>query len=163
VAKDKIAWVLAAWGWLSRWALGRWLFSRLLGWVVPYTGTVRARVELLQTGHCRVSLRDRRRVRNHLGSIHALALANLGEMASGLAMYSVLPANLRGIVTALSVEYLKKARGTLVAESRCALPQVSEPVEHVLESLVRDSAGDVVARCQVRWRLSPRPPADLMS
>ena len=63
----------------------------------------------------------------------------------------------RAIVTALSIEYLKKARGRLVAECRCEVPPVTEEREQLVEAEVRDEARDVVARATVRWRLAPAP------
>ena len=69
---------------------GRKLFSRTIGRMAPYTGNIDCEVESLRAGHATVSMRDRRAVRNHLNSIHAIALMNLGEVATGLAVMIIL-------------------------------------------------------------------------
>jgi acyl-coenzyme A thioesterase PaaI-like protein len=115
-----------------------------------------ARVRALEPGHAVIQLEDRRRVRNHLASIHAIALANLGELTTGLAMTSALPPTVRGIPVRLEIDFVKKARGRLTAESRCEVPPVTAEVEHHAEADIRDPSGDVVARVRVRWRLGPR-------
>ncbi|MGQ0713192.1 MAG: hotdog fold domain-containing protein [Gemmatimonadaceae bacterium] len=144
-----------AWRRLSPIPGGRWLFGRMLSRMVPYTGTIRPRFLEVQPGLARIAMRDRRAVRNHLRSVHAIALANLAEVTSGVAMIVALPDDVRGIPVRLSIDFVKKARGELVAECRCEVPRVYAPVEVELYPEIRDSDGDVVARATVRWRLAP--------
>jgi acyl-coenzyme A thioesterase PaaI-like protein len=134
---------------------GKWLFSRILGLMVPYTGGLGGIVQLLEPGHCVVTLADRRKIRNHLNSIHAMALCNLGEKTTGLALMNSLPDNTRGILTGISAEYMKKARGQLTAECYCDIPDGQEKREYTIKGDVRDSEGELVATVHARWLIGP--------
>ena len=128
------------WRSLSALPGGKLLFSTALGRFVPYTGSIGARIQRLEPGLCVASLRDRRRVRNHLGSIHAMALANLGEMVTGLALMNSLP---------------DKARGILTAECRCDIPKDNSEREYELTGEIRDAQGDIVSIARARWLVGP--------
>jgi uncharacterized protein (TIGR00369 family) len=149
--------LLSTWNRLGSRPGGAWIFHRLLARFVPYTGALGARVLELGDGRARVTLADRRRNRNHLGSVHAVALVNLGEMTSGLALITGLDADVRSILVKISAEYLKKARGTLTATAGIEIPKVTGPVDHVVEAVIRNEAEELVCRVEAVWRLDLRP------
>ncbi len=135
---------------------GKRLFNFLLGRMVPYSGSISPRVQELEPGHCVVTMDDRRKLRNHLNSIHAVALMNLGELSSGLAVITAIPADARGILAGLSIEYLKKGRGTLRAVCECPVLESSERKEYEVGAEITDREGDVVARVTARWLVGPK-------
>jgi acyl-coenzyme A thioesterase PaaI-like protein len=144
--------------WL-RWSprpFGKLVFSFAVGRMARYTGTIKPRVQELRPGYARIRMRDRAAVRNHLRSVHAIAMMNLAEVTTGLAMLAGMPDDARAIITNLAIEYKKKARGTLEAECTVEPPRSNERREYVLEGVVRDEAGDEVARATARWLVGPR-------
>ncbi len=148
--------MLSAWGTLSPLPGGKWMFSRLMGFKIPYTGSMGASVEHLEAGHSRVLLKDRRRVRNHLRSVHAIALANVAELSTGLAVLSGMPSSYNGILVGLNIEYHKKARGDLMIECRCKVPEFVERTEIPVQTSIKDKDGDVVTTATARWLIGPR-------
>jgi acyl-coenzyme A thioesterase PaaI-like protein len=149
--------LLRLWGQLRPLPGGQWLFSRIFGLLVPYSGSIGPRIRVLEPGHAEIDFPDRRSNRQHLGSVHAIALINAAEQASGLAMLAGLPDGVRGIVTAISMQYLKKARGTIRAVSHVTVPVVTEGMECDVTADCLDRSGVVVARATVRWRLGRVP------
>jgi acyl-coenzyme A thioesterase PaaI-like protein len=145
--------LLQLWRRLHRFPGGTRLFSFVFGWRVPYSGSVRPHVRVLEPGHAEIEIPDRRANRQHLGSVHAIALLNVAEQASGLALLTGLPDDVRGIVTHISMQYLKKARGTIRATCRTTTPTVTGDIDFDVTADCLDHGGDVVARATVRWRL----------
>ena len=149
--------LLALWRLCARFPGGAWVFQQIFAWTVPYSASTAPRVRVLAPGHAEVEIPDRRANRQHLGSVHAIALMNVAEMASGLAMVSGLPDGVRSIVREIRMEYLKKARGTIRAVSRVTIPTVTGDVDHEVTADCVDRTGAVVARATVAWRLGLAP------
>jgi len=146
--------LLSYWRTLQHYPFGSFIFSRILGFLVPYSGSIRAHVVALEKGYARVVLKDRRRVRNHLNSIHAVALLNVGELATGLSMISNMRPELRAIVLSLKAEYLKKARGLLTVEAFFNLPENFEDnTEFEVQAEIKDDKGEVVTIVTALWLL----------
>ena len=134
---------------------GKCLFSFLVGRVVPYSGSIGARVQELRPGYACLTLKDRKSVRNHLGSIHAISLANLGELTTGLAAMAGMPPKTRSILRRLEVSYEKKARGFLTSTCSSEVAVSKENTEYSFQAEIRDQAGDVVARITTSWIIGP--------
>jgi acyl-coenzyme A thioesterase PaaI-like protein len=138
-------------------AFGRWLFSRLVCRQAPFFATISPLVDELAPGLCVVRLRDRRRVRNHIGTVHAIALCNAAELAGGLAIDAAVAANQRWIPKGMTVRYLRKASGTLVATARVRVPDADAPAQdaHAIVE-VRDGSGETVFDADITMWVSPR-------
>jgi len=147
--------LLSLWRTLRSWPAGEWIFARIFSYTVPYSGSVRPRIRVLEPGHAEVEIPDIRANRQHLGSVHAIALMNVAEMASGLAMMAGLPPTIRGIVTTLQMTYHKKARGTIRAVSRVTVPTVTADQDFEVIAECFDPSGTLVATGRVTWRLGP--------
>lgn len=143
---------------LARLPFGQWLFARAVCFKAPYFATISPRFERLEANCCEVSIPDRRRVRNHLGTVHAIALCNLAELAGGVMTDATLPPSMRWIPKGMTVEYLKKAKGRMRAVARPDIPVVEATAGYELPVVVevRDSADDCVFRARITMWVSPR-------
>lgn len=156
-AKFSSASSLAHDGWerLSKIPGGKKIFSFLVSQYIPYTGSIAPQVVKIENGHAVVTIQDRRFIRNHLKSIHALAIANLGEFTTGLSVISQLNNREKAIIVKLEIEYLKKARGELRAESFCKLPEISEDTEFKVTANINNQDSELVAIVAATWRIRP--------
>lgn len=138
--------------------IGRLVFSKMVGLFVPYSGGIRPLVNELGDGAVKIQVKDRRAIRNHLRSVHAIALANMGELASGLAMMSVLPITCRAIVTHLEIDYLKKARGVLTVIGAATLPDdITDETEVIVNADIFNAENELLATLRVTWQIGPIP------
>ena len=77
--------------------LGRWVFTRIVCLKAPYFASISPRLVRLEPGYCEAWLRQRRRVQNHIGTVHAIALCNLAELCAGLVTDVSIPRDMRWI------------------------------------------------------------------
>jgi len=145
--------VLSLWKRFSKYRVGKWLFSYLIRFINPYTDALGAKVDIFEAGHAEVILEDHKINKNHLNSVHAVALTNLGEFTSGIAVMGSLKENVRGIVSHISIDFIKKARGVLKAVSRCETPEITGNTEFIVYAEIFNSEDELVSRIHVTWQL----------
>jgi uncharacterized protein (TIGR00369 family) len=144
------------WDLLSPLPMGKQIFSRAVGLAAPYTATIGAKVELLRKGYAEVRMLDHPKLRNHLSSVHAVALVNLAELTGNIALAYSLPDDARFIVSGIEIEYKKKSRGTIRATCECPVPSTSERAEFVIDVSMWNTAGDEVAHAKLKSLVGPK-------
>lgn len=135
---------------------GKWAFSRLLCLKAPFFGSISPVFESLRPGYCEVRMSKRRGVLNHLGTVHAIAMCNMAELAGGTMTEVTVPSTHRWIPKGMTVEYLKKATTDLVA---VATPEsaldVSVAGEYPVKVVVSDTTGTPVFQAVIRMWVTP--------
>jgi acyl-coenzyme A thioesterase PaaI-like protein len=149
---------LALYDRVRHWPAGHWLFTRAICFKAPYFASISPKIEVLEPNRCEVTLRHRRKVTNHIGTVHAIALCNLAELAGGMMTEASLPDSMRWIPKGMTVEYVKKAVGTMRAVATPATPVVAATEGYELPTLVvvTDPAGETVFRATISMWLSPK-------
>ncbi|MGV8848778.1 MAG: hotdog fold domain-containing protein [Propionibacteriaceae bacterium] len=110
---------------LDTYPFGQRLFSLLYAFKAPYFWTVRPQVLDMRPHHAEVVVPLRWAVKNHIGTLHAIAAVNGLEAAMGLLAEATCPADKRWIPVGMSVRYTAKSTTDL----RCIADTDPQPWE----------------------------------
>lgn len=154
---------------LYRWAWQRALagrpgaLTRVFWRMIPFNRPHRFRIAALSSGAATVQTSLRRANRNHLGTLHACALATAGEFAAGLALLGAFsPIEYRLIMSRLEVDYTRRADRPVTAEASIArddlealqsdLAATGIAQRVVITTLTADD-GQKVAEVRTHWQI----------
>jgi acyl-coenzyme A thioesterase PaaI-like protein len=144
-------------------SLHLWILNKLLLHVIPFNRPHGLKVLHISRTHVDVSLPFRIQNQNHVGGLHACALATCAEYSAGLLLlYNFRPDQHRLLLKRLDITFERQARAGVMA--RCVIEPnqfallnekltrdgstfVSLPVE------VRDKQDELVCRLQVDWQI----------
>ena len=147
---------LRAWMRLHRSSFGRWMFARTVCKRAPYFGTIKPRFIDLQPKLCRVYMRKRRAVENHIHTVHALAMGNLCELAAGMCTEVTIPVGMRWIPRGMTIEYLAKAETDVLATARLDKTEWTGAENVAVPVSVTDANSREVVRAVISMYVSPR-------
>ena len=142
----------------ARFPFGKTLFSRMVCFRAPYFGSIRPRITHLSAMRSEVLVRKRRRVTNHIGTVHALAMGNACEMAAGTLTEAATPRTARWIPRGMTIEYRPKAPTDVRA-----IAWLEEPIRDdiaydlVVPVDVLDRDDNVVVHAKITMYVSPKP------
>lgn len=97
--------------------LRRPLVTKAVGDVIPFVGTVGCFIEAYTPHRVAVRLDNEQRLRNHLGGLHAAALALLAETATGLVVALNVPDGSTPLLRTMNVSFDEFARDAVLAEA----------------------------------------------
>ncbi len=142
---------------LAGYPFGKWLFTRAICFQAPYFASIRPLLRRLEPGRAVVFMRKRRRVQNHIGTVHALAMGNLCELAAGLVMEASVDSATRWIPKGMTIEYLAKAHTDVEATAVVPVQAWPEAADVPVKVSVRNRLGEEVVRAVIRMYVSPLP------
>lgn len=152
---------LKTWRALTSKPLGRLAFSAGLAFKAPYFLTVAPNVVSIEPGKSVVRAPNWWLVHNHLGTFHAIAMANLAEVAMGVLLEGSTPPSHRWIPKGMQISYLAKAESGLTATAEFLEPidwdSVTTGQDAVADISIRDKNGKEVCHAQITTWVSAQP------
>ena len=132
------------------------VISKIFGKVVPYVGTSGLLYEELTPERVVVSIKNQRKVQNHINNVHAAAMALLAETATGFVVGMNLPDDKLPLIKSLKVSYYKRTQGDMRAVATLTPEDIarieSEPKGEVLVPvIVTDESGGEPIKCEMLW------------
>lgn len=135
--------------------------SLLFGRTVRFAGTAGIRVEKLTTTESILVLRNRKKVQNHIHSVHAAAMGLLAESATGFLVGMNVPDSRVPVIKTMHIDYVKRASGDLRAVAKLTQDQLDailnqEKGEVTVAVTVTDAKGVEPIQCQMVWAWTPK-------
>lgn len=138
-----------------------WALSTVIGRIVRFAGTASCRVEKLTPNECIIVLRNKKKVQNHIGSVHAAAMALMAESATGFITGLSVPDSRILVIRNLELEYVRRATGDMKAvasfsNEQVAFIQNSEKGEIQVPVVITDSTGAETVKARMVWAWTPK-------
>ncbi len=135
--------------------------SFAVGKLVKFAGTSGVEFVTLTSSTVHVRVRNRKKVQNHIGSVHAAAMALLAETATGIVVGMNVPDDRIPVIKTLKVDYLKRAKGDMEAIATLTPEDIerirtTEKGDIVVPVKVTDDEGKEPIACEMTWAWVPK-------
>lgn len=132
------------------------LLSKTFGRVVPMVGSAKIRYQEISAAKVVVSMANHKAMQNHIGQIHACAMALLAETATGFVTAMNVPDSAVVLIKSLKVDFKRPTKGAMTAVATLTpeqqeLMQSSEKGETLVQVIVTDESGEAPIQCEMLW------------
>lgn len=140
----------------KKYPLGLWLFSRAICIKAPYFSSIRPTFTTLEPGKGEATFKKRRAVQNHLGTVHAIAIANVCELVAGTTLEVTVPPTHRWIPKSMNINYVAKATTDVSAKTEIQVQTWPDSGSIRVPVIVTDQAGTVVVTADIEMYISKK-------
>ncbi|MCG8671049.1 MAG: DUF4442 domain-containing protein [Pseudomonadales bacterium] len=126
------------------------------GRAIRFAGTAGVRVEKLTDYEAVITLKNRKKAQNHIGSLHAAAIALAGESATGFLVGMSVPDSHVPVIKTMHVDYVKRCTGDIRVEAKLSVEQVQRILsedkgEVTVPVTITDEKGIEPVKCEYIW------------
>lgn len=140
----------------KRLPFGDVLFSKAMCFAVPYNKSISPVITRLEPGLVEVNVKNKRKVRNHIKTVHAIAMCNMCELAAGFVMETSIPSQFRWIPKDMQVKYLKMAKTDLTVFLRLENVDWQDSMDLPLKIEVKNEYGNIVLRAVITMYITQK-------
>ena len=132
------------------------LLSKTFGRIVPMVGSAKLRYVELSPAKVVVKIANHKAMQNHIGQVHACAMALLAETATGFVTAMNVPDTAIMLIKSLKVDFKRPTQGAMTAVATLtpeqqALMQNSDKGETLVQVIVTDESGEAPIQCEMLW------------
>lgn len=132
------------------------LWSKAFGRVVPMVGS--ANLRYLEVSHAKVvvKIENHKAMQNHIGQVHACAMALIAETATGFVTGMNVPDTCIVLIKSFKVDFKRPSKGAMIATATLTdyqqkLMQSTEKGETLVNVKVTDESGEEPIQCEMLW------------
>ncbi len=146
---------LADWRKRSVSRIGRWMFTRAVCRRAPYFASIKPHFLELRPAVCVVFMPRHPGTAGPARTVHALAIANLCELAADLVTEVTVPAGMKWQSRGMTIEYLRRAESDVTATARLNKTEWGETQNVAVPVTAVDRNGSEVVRAVITMRVEP--------
>ena len=124
--------------------------------MVKLAGTAGLQVEKLNSKEVEVYLRNKKKIQNHIGGLHACSMALAAESATGMIVGMNVPDTHIPLIKSMNVDFVRRCQGDIRAKARLSEEDYrrineDEKGEVTVDVVVEDETGKEPIKAEMVW------------
>lgn len=137
-------------------SMHQFAMSKAFGSKIKYAGHSGVRFESLSNQECVVSIKNKKKVQNHIGGVHAAAMALLAETATGFVFGMNVPDDKLPLIKKMDIDYVKRSTGDMravatLSDEDVARIQSEDRGEVTVPVIITDEANVEPIKASMTW------------